>query len=79
MLRYPISPTGAGSKVGLEVMLIDSVTLSDGYDPGERALTRHHRRRPRRARSQARTNDLEVTQDDGHTRPRGRPPAKNRC
>ena len=25
------------------------------------------------ARSEARTNDLEVRQDDGHTRPRGRP------
>jgi transposase len=38
------------------------------------------RRRSRRsrwsARSEARTNDLEARQDDGHTRPRGRPPAK---
>jgi hypothetical protein len=35
-----ISPTGAGSKVGLEVTLIDGVTLSDGHCPGERAPTR---------------------------------------
>ena len=35
---------------------------------------RRRRRRSRwRARSAARTNDLEVRQDDGHTRPRGRP------
>ena len=38
------------------------------------------RRRSRRsrwsARSEARTNDLEARQDDGHTRPRGRPQAK---
>ena len=42
----------------------------------------HCRRRSRRsrwsARSVARTNDLEVRRDDGHTRPRGRPPAKTR-
>jgi hypothetical protein len=31
------SPTGTGPKVGLEVMPIDSVTLSDGHSPGERA------------------------------------------
>jgi hypothetical protein len=40
------------------------------------------RRRIRRsrwsARSEARTNDLEARQADGHTRPRGRPAAKNR-
>jgi hypothetical protein len=40
------------------------------------------RRRSRRsrwsARSEARTNDLEARQDDGHTRPRGRPEAKDR-
>ena len=40
------------------------------------------RRRSRRsrwsARSAARTNDLEVRLDDGHTRPRGRPAAKDR-
>jgi hypothetical protein len=30
------------------------------------------------ARSEARTNDLEVRQDNGHTRPRGRPGAKVR-
>ena len=30
MLRHPTSPTGAGSKICLEVMPIDSVTLSDG-------------------------------------------------
>ena len=40
------------------------------------------RRRSRRsrwsARSEARTNDLEVRQDDGHTRPRGRPGVKDR-
>ena len=39
------------------------------------------RRRSRRsrwsARSEARTNDLEVRQDDGHTRPRGRPGVNN--
>ena len=41
------------------------------------------RRRSRRsrwsARSEARTNDLEGRQDDGHTRPRGRPRAKIPC
>src|SRR6266568_9323191 len=31
---------GAGSKVGLEVMPITSVTLSDGHGPGERAQSR---------------------------------------
>ncbi len=37
---------------------------------------RRRRRRSRwSARSEARTNDLEVRQDDGHTRPRGRPRA----
>jgi Transposase IS116/IS110/IS902 family len=49
--------------------------------PGARmALPRSlpiHRRRSRRprwsARSEAKTNDLEARQDDGHTRPRGRP------
>jgi hypothetical protein len=30
------------------------------------------------ARSKARTNDLEARQDDGHTRPRGRPAVKDR-
>ena len=41
---------------------------------------RRRRRRSRwSARSAARTNDLEVRQDDGHTRPRGRPGAKDRC
>ena len=39
------------------------------------------RRRSRRsrwsARSEARTNDLEARQDDGHTRPRGRPPGQD--
>ena len=39
------------------------------------------RRRSRRsrwsARSEARTNDLEVRRDDGHTRPRGRPGVNN--
>ena len=40
---------------------------------------RRRRRRSRwSARSEARTNDLEVRQDDGHTRPRGRPGAKDR-
>jgi transposase len=41
------------------------------------------RRRSRRsrwsARSEARTNDLEVRQADGHTRPRGRPRVKDHC
>ena len=31
---------GPGGSVGLEVMPIDSVTLSDGYGRGERAPTR---------------------------------------
>ena len=31
---------GPGGSVGLKVMPIDSVTLSDGHDPGERAPTR---------------------------------------
>jgi hypothetical protein len=40
---------------------------------------RRRRRRSRwGARSEARTNDLEVRQDDGHTRPRGRPGAIDR-
>ena len=34
------SSIGAESKVGLEVMLIDSVTLSDGCEPEERTPTR---------------------------------------
>jgi hypothetical protein len=34
------SPIGAGSKVGLEVMPVDSVMLRDGRRPGERAPTR---------------------------------------
>jgi hypothetical protein len=42
MLRHPTSPTGAGSKICLEVMAIDSVTLSDGRGPGERARTRRY-------------------------------------
>ena len=33
-------PDGAGSKVRLEVVLITSVTLSDGRGPGERAPSR---------------------------------------
>ena len=37
------SPSGAESKVGLEVMPIDGVTLSDGYCPGERTPTRRLR------------------------------------
>jgi hypothetical protein len=44
MLRYPTSPTGAGSKICLEVMPIDIVTLSDGYGPGERAPIRRSAR-----------------------------------
>ena len=32
------SPAGAGSKVGLAVMLFDNATLSDGRGLGERAL-----------------------------------------
>jgi hypothetical protein len=32
----------AGSKVGLEVMPITSMTLSDGHRPGERAPTRRY-------------------------------------
>jgi len=40
---------------------------------------RRRRRRSRwSARSEARTNDLEARQDDGHTRPRGRPRAEVR-
>jgi hypothetical protein len=34
------NPTYAGSKVGLEVIPIDNVTLSDGRGLGERAPTR---------------------------------------
>ena len=34
------SPTRTGSMAGLEVIPIHSVTLGDGHDPGERALTR---------------------------------------
>jgi hypothetical protein len=40
MLRHPTSPTGAGSKICLEVMPIDSVTLSDGRRLEERTPTR---------------------------------------
>lgn len=36
----PACPTGVGSKVGLEVMLIASVTLSEGHVPKERAPDR---------------------------------------
>jgi hypothetical protein len=36
----PAGPTVAGSKVGLGVMPIDSVTPSDGHGPGERSPTR---------------------------------------
>jgi hypothetical protein len=36
------SPTGAESKVGLEMMPIDGVTLSDGRALGERARTRRY-------------------------------------
>jgi hypothetical protein len=32
----------AGSKVGLEVMPVDSVALRDGHCPGERAPTRRY-------------------------------------
>jgi hypothetical protein len=32
----PSGAEGTGGPVGLEVMPIDSVTLSDAYDPGER-------------------------------------------
>jgi hypothetical protein len=35
-------PTGAGAKVSLELTPIDSVTLSDGYYPGERAQCRRY-------------------------------------
>jgi hypothetical protein len=34
------SPIGAGSKVGLQVMPVDSVALRDGHCPGERTPTR---------------------------------------
>jgi hypothetical protein len=36
----PAGPTAAGSKVGLGVMPIGSVTPSDGHGPGERSPTR---------------------------------------
>jgi len=36
----------AGSKVGLEVMPVDSVALRDGHCPGERALSRRSGRPP---------------------------------
>lgn len=36
-------PSGAESEVGLEVMPIDGVTLSDGHRPGERAQSRSGR------------------------------------
>ncbi len=38
------SPAGTSSKVGLDVMPIDSVTPSDGHDPGERARSRRYLR-----------------------------------
>ena len=47
-----------------------------------RSLPPCRRRRPGSrwsARSAARTNDLEARQDDGHTRPRGRPRVKDHC
>jgi hypothetical protein len=40
----PACPTVAGSKVGLGVMPIGSVTPSDGHGPGERAPTRRSAR-----------------------------------
>jgi len=46
MLRHPTSPTGAGSKICLEVMPIDSVTLSDGRGLEERTPTRRYVRFP---------------------------------
>jgi hypothetical protein len=45
MLRHPTSPTGAGSKICLEVMPIDSVTLSDGRGLEERTPTRRYLKR----------------------------------
>jgi hypothetical protein len=38
----------AASKIGLEVMPIISVTLSDGHGPGERAPSRRYARPPHR-------------------------------
>jgi hypothetical protein len=35
---------GAGSKVGLKVMPVDSVALRDGHSPGERTPTRRSAR-----------------------------------
>lgn len=32
--RQQTSPTSAGSKAGLQLMPVDSVTLSDGHNPG---------------------------------------------
>jgi hypothetical protein len=42
----PVCPTGAGSKVGLEVMPITTVTLSEGNSPGERSPSRRYERIP---------------------------------
>src|SRR5262249_22992676 len=48
--------------------------------PRSLPLCRRRRRGSRwSARSEARTNDLEARQDDGHTRPRGRPEGNHRC
>ena len=49
-----------------------------GHSPVAATCRRRRRRSRRSARSAARTNDLEVRQDDGRTRPRGRPGAKDR-
>jgi hypothetical protein len=47
----PAGPTAAGSKVGLGVMPIGSVTPSDGHGPGERSPTRRSGRLQRMPRS----------------------------
>ena len=43
--RQSTMSNGAGSKVGLEVMPIASVTLSDAHGPGERAQSRRSLKR----------------------------------
>jgi hypothetical protein len=45
---------GTGGPAGLKVMPIDSVTLSDAHDPGERALTRRYVLHPDRSHGRLR-------------------------
>ncbi|HEY2268401.1 MAG TPA: transposase, partial [Streptosporangiaceae bacterium] len=60
---------------------VPGIARQPGGIPGHSSIAADPRRRRRpgsrwSARSEARTNDLDAGQDDGHTRPRGRPRRK---